>query len=121
MAYSANVGPINLGMSGLPLSPSTQLVVHVTEAAAVRPIEVHAEVSLDGGTDYRRLGTVYVPAGKKGQFATNIGRYLSLPFAGITDVRVRAVVAAATDASVDNATLQIDLGEGERTDLQDTI
>jgi len=121
VAYSATITAINLGMSGLPLRPSTMLCVHVSDPAAVREITVEAQVSVDGGVTFKALGKVIIPANSKGQFSSNIGRELKLPYkdSGLaTDVRVQAVVTAAADASVENATLEVDLCVGERSDPQ---
>ena len=114
-AYSANTAAINLGLSPPPLDPSLQLQVWVTDPAAVRPIEVELQVSTDGGTLFFGIGKVRIPGNKTGVFTANVGRELKAAGGGVTDVRLRANVSAAADASVENAVLQIGVGLGERS------
>ena len=75
-AQTVNGTAVELAGAGLPIHPSAELVAMLENADANAGLDINFQVSVDGGSNYRTVGTIHVPPGFKGQFRTNVGRNL---------------------------------------------
>jgi len=95
--------------TGIPDAVFT-LIVPVGDADAT--LCAALEISLDGGTNWREIGSIEVPIGYKGVFSTKVGTALAAFRYTYTNIDARVVFYSTTNAQWGAATTAAYIGNG---------
>lgn len=122
-AYTADSDVLELGNAsirgaspGVPLNPSTQLVVLCSVAPGTnRPLTVTLKASTDSaaGTTWNAIGALTIPAVKTGKFVANVGADLRPELYAAANVNLKITLDAPATTNVTNATIDAYLSSGE--------